>query len=229
MRILGKASWAVLLAFVLAGAAVWSVEADTLTPTGGTQFTDAQFSGVGINGTQTITQGFNTDVLGCPMMSPQPPCLDSGTVDVLFSGGTADGLIVQGSKFYVDIVGNLSSIFTSYTASGVGVSGTLSSITNIAGQGCHLQIGETPSQIASFTTNPTGSGAVCTNNQLGYFSLTSISPDTFVASNGSIGVTFSLNGSTPTTTTTTPEPSSLLMLFSGLVGLGFMKRKVFQN
>jgi len=134
MRILGKASGALLLAFGLAGAAVWSVKADTLTPTGGTQFTDAQFSGVGINGTQTITQGFNTDVLGCPMMSPQPACLDSGTVDILFSGGTADGLIVQGSKFYVDIVGNLSSIFTSYTASGVGVSGTLSSITNIAGK-----------------------------------------------------------------------------------------------
>ena len=29
--------------------------------------------------------------------------------------------------------------------------------------------------------------------------------------------------------TATPEPSSLLLLLSGLVGLGFMKRKVFQN
>jgi PEP-CTERM motif len=27
----------------------------------------------------------------------------------------------------------------------------------------------------------------------------------------------------------TPEPSNLLLLSSGLIGLGFMKRKVFQN
>ncbi len=31
------------------------------------------------------------------------------------------------------------------------------------------------------------------------------------------------------TTTPTPEPSTLLLLSSGLVGLGFAKRKVFQN
>jgi hypothetical protein len=28
---------------------------------------------------------------------------------------------------------------------------------------------------------------------------------------------------------TTPEPSSLLLLSSGLIGLGFMKRKAFQS
>jgi hypothetical protein len=211
-----KATGSVLLVFALVSAAVWPAKADTLAPTGGTQFTDAQFSGVALDGTQSITLGMNDDVFGCPETSPQPACLDSGSVDILFGGGSANGLLVQGSKFWVDITGNLSSIFTSFTASGVGVTGTLTSFTGLGGQAC-FESNISPSL-------PTAHGiadAVCTTgSQPSNFAITQIAPDIFNASNGSIGVTFSLSP------TSTPEPGTLAMLLTGLVGLGLASRKL---
>jgi hypothetical protein len=200
------------LTALLIAASVSVAKADTLTPTGGTQFTDAQFSSVTFNGAQTINPGGALNVVGCPPASPQPACTDSGTVDILFNGsGVADGLVVQGTKFYVDITGNLSSIFTSFTAAGVGVTGTApTSITaGLGGQACYE---------STITSQPTAfsiAHAVCTSgSQSSAFYLTLIAPDTFSASNGSIGVTFSLAG------TSTPEPASFGMLLLGLVGLG---------
>jgi hypothetical protein len=197
------------LAALLIAASVSVAKADTLTPTGGTHFTDAQFSPVTFNGAQTITAGA-LNVVGCPSASPQPACTDSGTVDILFNGsGVADGLVVQGTKFYVDITGTLSSIFTSFNASGVGVTGTAptSITTGLGGVACYE---------STITTLPTVDGiahAVCTTGgQSSSFFLTLVAPDTFSASNGSIGVTFSL--------ASTPEPASLSMLLLGLVGLG---------
>jgi len=202
------------VAALLLAASVSAVKADVLTPTGGsTQFTDAQFSPVSFDGEQTITPGGADDVLGCP--SSGTSCPDSGTVDILFNGsGVADGLLVKGTKFWVDITGNLSSIFTSYTASGVAVTGTATSITTgLGGQACfESNIGPTPLPTAHGIAD-----AVCTSgSQSSSFFLTMVAPDTFSASNGSIGVTFSLTGSP----TSTPEPASFGMLLMGLVGLG---------
>jgi hypothetical protein len=202
------------LTALLIAASVSVAKADTLTPTGGTQFTDAQFSSVTFNGAQTIQPGGALNVLGCASNAPnpQPACTDSGTVDVLFTSGVASGLVVQGTKFYVDITGNLSSIFTSFTASGVGVTGTApTSITSgLSGVGCYE---------STITSNPTTDNiahAVCVTQGQTSFFLTLVAPDTFSASNGSIGVTFSLTGSP----TSTPEPASFGMLLLGLVGLG---------
>jgi len=50
-----------------------------------------------------------------------------------------------------------------------------------------------------------------------------------LAANGSVTNTYSATFTATPATTPTPEPSSLLMLSSGLIGLGFMKRKVFQS
>jgi hypothetical protein len=218
MRILGRASGSLLLAFVFAGAAVWSVKADTLTPTGGTQFTDAQFSGVALDGAQTITLGKSDDIFGCPVTTPQPACLDSGSVDILFSGGSADGLLVRGSKFWVDITGNLSSIFTSFTTSGVVVAGSVGSLTSLGGQACF----ESTISPALPTEHGVADAVCTTGSQASNFALTEIAPDTFEASNGSIGVTFSLAGSP---STSTPEPGSFAMLLTGLAGLCLASRR----
>jgi hypothetical protein len=196
------------LTALLLAASVSAVKADTLTPTGGTHFTDAQFSPVTFNGEQTITPGGALNVAGC--LTPGPTCADSGSVDILFNGsGVADGLVVQGTKFYVDITGTLSSIFTSFNASGVGVTGTAptSVTTGLGGIACY------ESTITSLPTTDGIAHAVCTTGgQSSSFFLTLVAPDTFSASNGSIGVTFSL--------ASTPEPASLSMLLLGLVGLG---------
>ena len=217
---LGKATGSVLLAFVFAGAAVWSVKADTLTPTGGTQSTDAQFSGVALDGTQSITLGKNDDILGCPEQSPQPACLDSGSVDILFSGGSADGFLVRGSKFWVDITGNLSSIFTSFTTSGV-VVGSVASLTGLGGQACF----ESTISPALPTEHGVADAVCTTGSQPSNFALTQIASDTFDASNGSIGVTFSLAGSP----TSIPEPGSFAMLLTGLAGLGLAGRRFLNH
>jgi hypothetical protein len=201
------------LTALLIAASVSVAKADTLTPTGGTQFTDAQFSSVTFNGAQTLTPGGADDVLGCTKASPQPACTDTGTVDILFTGGVATGLVVQGTKFWVDITSgtsNLSSIFTSFTASGVAVTGTAptSITTGLGGQACY------ESTISPTLATAHGiADAVCTTGgQSSSFFLTLVAPDTFSASNGSIGVTFSL--------ASTPEPASFGMLLLGLVGLG---------
>jgi hypothetical protein len=217
MQILGKATGSVLLAVALAGAAVWSVKADTLTPSGGTPFTDAQFSGVALDGTQSITLGMNDDVFGCPETSPQPACLDLGSVDIFFGGGSADGLLVRGGKFWADITGNLSSILTSFTTSGVVVAGSVASLTGLGGQACF----ESTISPALPTEHGVADAVCTTGSQPSNFALTQIAPDTFEASNGSIGVTFSLAGSL----TSTPEPGSFAMLLTGLAGLGLASRR----
>jgi len=209
----------IAFAAVLLVAAVCSVEADTIVPNGiSTPFTDAQFSLVTFDGSQTATPGGALNILGCPKLSPQPACLDSGTVDIFFSGAGATALVVQGSKFWVDITGNLGAIFTSYGASGVGVTNSLTSInTGLGGQACY--------ESNSSPSLPTVHGianAICTSGtQSSFFALTQIVPDTFSASNGSIGVTFSL-ASSPV-----PEPTNLAMLLAGLAGIGLVGRNRF--
>ena len=208
-----------VLAALLLSVSVFSVKADTLVPTGGTQFTDAQFSPVTFDGEFTIQQGA-LDVVGCPPGSLT--CLDSGTVDILFTGGSASGLTIQGTKFWVSITGDLSSIFTSFTSSGVAVSNTLTALAGLGGGAC-FESTVTPTQ-------PTVNGiadASCATGSTSTFALTEIAPDTFSATNGSIGVTFSLNGSGPTPT---PEPASVTMLAMGLAGLGLLSRnKLFSR
>jgi hypothetical protein len=221
-RVRGQILKGLVLSALLLVGMVCAVNADVLSP-GGT-LTAATFSPVSLtyNG-----QGV-TNIFGCPSLSPPAACTDSGTVTFDFNGsGVSTGLVVQGGTFYVDITQSLSSIVSTYTTLG-SLTVNAGSLTGLTGQGCYNEgkgTGNlTPNVGATAgTPGPSNPDDNCTTGQLGNFSLVSLGGDNFIASNGSIGVAFTLNGST----TSTPEPASFLMLLSGLAGLGLVRRNRF--
>ena len=199
------------------------------------------------NGGITISA---TTITWLPVAGTNLGCIATGIpTSISYSGGTftsGTGVISDlpgGSinPFMVLAGGLLDFSLTSFAAPSPTDGICSTSVALASGRSCvafvgspFLFVSQGASTVLALTANgvATDTGDATTSNYTGLFSSQFNSTTAAIAAvidaGGSISNTYSAT-LTLGTGTAAPEPSTLLLLSSGLAGLGFMKRKVLQN